>query len=908
MLPQIVDNNHSNMDINDSETVKVFLKSMPVWEHVDQLLVDVRKMAFEVKEMHDQLKSMEEKVHRESLQLVPVENPILIQRQHEKQPCDIEQNNQDSSRQQEEPSATSSTARTPEDEAYDESLRMLRRQVKDVEEVYAMIQPDKPWVRCKLIYIFRRPRYFRTTPVTTFRLKLPPDYHEIRDVDQQAVAWLDHHGLGLRPTKRVIAGASDDHLMSGMIGSVPHEGTGYRYIVHFDDGSADYFPPNRVYPIVWQSANPWKDPKSLGTDDRGQWVHITYNIIRLYPRKYWIQANIGSHVNIERDNKTIRAKVIDIDKDILRLKYEDGTRESVYRGSSRLLRKEGEISKQLSNANNIDHMHPSIIIYMNDYQSAGRMALGNDDDDRGPSNKKSGNTARKSTASKSQAAPKMIVELTEDTIIDSRTAQDLTDEDIELSKTHKCDPQCLNIPGKTTESSISDVVAEFRSTSDLKVPLLLGWERMLSRVPFKNGRPRIAVVYKSPCGKYFRQASNVRKYFYAVGSKFDIDYFSFDRDVDLNSPATTFEAFYHEENIAKNSSGRCLENKYISLINQYNLERLPRDFEYFDQTVPHANLEAKGFSFNQEFRSSCDCDGDCYQRASCSCHILNEEFSGYNGHLKGNITTTCQYNHKRLLNQVGTGIFECNSGCSCSSKCNNRVIQNGIRFRLQLQKFPNQKGWGVVTLDDIPRGSFICSYTAELLDDADQYGDSDMYYADLDYISVNEQKKLVDSDDENSDEGVDIEGSNKRSSPSDDEEGYELDDDDNEYMPQMEPNNRRRYPARNASRSVARAQRETVVKFKRIHNILKSHDFTLDARMRGNLGRFLNHSCDPNCFAQNVFIETHDLRFPNVAFFAAKTIKALEEITWDYNYKMGTIDGRKIICLCRKSNCRGRIL
>lgn len=32
----------------------------------------------------------------------------------------------------------------------------------------------------------------------------------------------------------------------------------------------------------------------------------------------------------------------------------------------------------------------------------------------------------------------------------------------------------------------------------------------------------------------------------------------------------------------------------------------------------------------------------------------------------------------------------------------------------------------------------------------------------------------------------------------------------------------------------------------------------------------LQHSCIPNLFVQNVFVDTHDLRFPWVAFFASK--------------------------------------
>ena len=34
----------------------------------------------------------------------------------------------------------------------------------------------------------------------------------------------------------------------------------------------------------------------------------------------------------------------------------------------------------------------------------------------------------------------------------------------------------------------------------------------------------------------------------------------------------------------------------------------------------------------------------------------------------------------------------------------------------------------------------------------------------------------------------------------------------------------------------------------------------MDANSQGNIGRYFNHSCDPNIFVQNVFIDSHDLR------------------------------------------------
>ncbi len=80
--------------------------------------------------------------------------------------------------------------------------------------------------------------------------------------------------------------------------------------------------------------------------------------------------------------------------------------------------------------------------------------------------------------------------------------------------------------------------------------------------------------------------------------------------------------------------------------------------------------------------------------------------------------------------------------------------------------------------------------------------------------------------------------------------------------------------------------------------------FVIDAKRCGNLGRFLNHSCDPNVFVQNVLVDTHDLRFPWVSFFASKTIRAGDELCWDYNY---TIGSTPIECKCGTKLCRKRL-
>jgi len=49
----------------------------------------------------------------------------------------------------------------------------------------------------------------------------------------------------------------------------------------------------------------------------------------------------------------------------------------------------------------------------------------------------------------------------------------------------------------------------------------------------------------------------------------------------------------------------------------------------------------------------------------------------------------------------------------------------------------------------------------------------------------------------------------------------------------------------------------------------------------GNLFRFINHSCDPNCFVQPVCAHPDSSR-PDICIFAMRTILPGEEISYDY--------------------------
>ncbi|PIN22606.1 histone H3 (Lys9) methyltransferase SUV39H1/Clr4, required for transcriptional silencing [Handroanthus impetiginosus] len=88
--------------------------------------------------------------------------------------------------------------------------------------------------------------------------------------------------------------------------------------------------------------------------------------------------------------------------------------------------------------------------------------------------------------------------------------------------------------------------------------------------------------------------------------------------------------------------------------------------------------------------------------------------------------------------------------------------------------------------------------------------------------------------------------------------------------------------------------------------------FVTDAAMIGNIGRFINHSCSPNLYAQEFLYDHDDKRMPHIMFFPTKNIPPLQELTYDYNYKMGQIcdvngNIKTKDCHCGSRKCTGRM-
>jgi hypothetical protein len=77
-------------------------------------------------------------------------------------------------------------------------------------------------------------------------------------------------------------------------------------------------------------------------------------------------------------------------------------------------------------------------------------------------------------------------------------------------------------------------------------------------------------------------------------------------------------------------------------------------------------------------------------------------------------------------------------------------------------------------------------------------------------------------------------------------------------------------------------------------------DWYIDARLQGNLARFINHSCDPNC----VLLQINVGGYIRCAIFAKRDIYPGEFLSYDYNFDTRS---DRFVCRCGALNCRGNM-
>ncbi|XP_037653077.1 histone-lysine N-methyltransferase EHMT1 isoform X6 [Choloepus didactylus] len=156
----------------------------------------------------------------------------------------------------------------------------------------------------------------------------------------------------------------------------------------------------------------------------------------------------------------------------------------------------------------------------------------------------------------------------------------------------------------------------------------------------------------------------------------------------------------------------------IPCVNAVDSEPCPSNYKYVPQSCVTSPMN---IDRNITHLQYCVCVDDC-SSSNCMC---------------GQLSVRCWYGKDgRLLPEFDMAapplIFECNHACACWRSCRNRVVQNGLRARLQLYRTQNM-GWGVRSLQDIPLGTFVCEYVGELVSDSEaDVREEDSYLFDLD--------------------------------------------------------------------------------------------------------------------------------------------------------------------------------
>ncbi|XP_075462209.1 histone-lysine N-methyltransferase 2B isoform X4 [Ascaphus truei] len=73
----------------------------------------------------------------------------------------------------------------------------------------------------------------------------------------------------------------------------------------------------------------------------------------------------------------------------------------------------------------------------------------------------------------------------------------------------------------------------------------------------------------------------------------------------------------------------------------------------------------------------------------------------------------------------------------------------------------------------------------------------------------------------------------------------------------------------------------------------------VDATMHGNAARFINHSCEPNCYSRVIHVDGQK----HIVIFALRSIYRGEELTYDYKFPIEDASN-KLNCNCGAKKCR----
>ncbi|PWZ03507.1 SET domain-containing protein [Testicularia cyperi] len=334
----------------------------------------------------------------------------------------------------------------------------------------------------------------------------------------------------------------------------------------------------------------------------------------------------------------------------------------------------------------------------------------------------------------------------------------------------------------------------------------------------------------------------------------------------------------------------------------------------------------------------CSCENDICDPVTCECfaraiHSYPYVTSSYARQIdqwkvNPDVKPKFPYDDRGLLrdtHDVGAPIFECHSACGCDKRlCGNRVVQQGRKRDLAFFK-TEKKGWGIQTLETLPKGTFVGIYGGELLNDSESerratvydhdVGVSYLQNIDVHVIKAFLTQRLVE-------EQLALEGvlDRYRGSPEKHRmlaelvtkqdrllEGYD------EYLLSAAPPPPTAthsptagfMPSSSASTSqrplqalppewlpdeslwdfvqLSRTDRERIKELANRRSDLEDvHSLIIDSALFGNHTRFFNHSCEPNLSQYPVYCDQGSIFRPWLAFFTTREVESGEELCFNY--------------------------
>jgi hypothetical protein len=159
-----------------------------------------------------------------------------------------------------------------------------------------------------------------------------------------------------------------------------------------------------------------------------------------------------------------------------------------------------------------------------------------------------------------------------------------------------------------------------------------------------------------------------------------------------------------------------MEPIFIPVID-FHVDMMP--FRYMSTSKVHEKASVNMSLFSPSLTNCCDSGTqDCLTiDMPCECAKASGGEIAYNesGIFKDRFFLQGTYDSKK--HEPRKFIRECSVRCRCHHECGNRVVQQGMKYPLEIF-YTGQTGWGIRVSRSIPRGAFVFELAGEILTNA----------------------------------------------------------------------------------------------------------------------------------------------------------------------------------------------